>query len=97
MKDEEEIVEEVAEALTQSGLSAGSQDTGGGICCVVIPRTGGGEIVWGTADVTWGAVVFGADGAIESSIATTCPSSTEDISAIVEAIKEPSLRAGAAV
>jgi hypothetical protein len=95
MKSEEEIAELVAEALTRQGLSAGAQDTGGGVCCVVIPRKDGGEIIWGTADVTWGAVVYDADGEVESSLATSCPSESQDIAAIAEAIKGPSLKAGA--
>jgi hypothetical protein len=70
--------------------------TGGGICCVVIERKGGGEIFWGTADINWGASIIDADGEVISSIETRCPSASQDIAAIVEAIKGPSIEAGAA-
>jgi hypothetical protein len=92
---EDEIVDAVAEALQEQGLSAVSQDTGGGINCVVLERRDGGEIVWGTADVNWGASISGEDGEYISSIETNCPSGSQDISAIVEAIKGASLSAGA--
>ena len=95
-KTEEEIVEMVADPLTAIGISASSQETGGGICCVVLQRKGGGEIVWGTADFNWGASVVDADGRIESSLETKCPSDSQDISAIVEAIRGASVAAGAA-
>lgn len=95
-KTEEEIVESVADALTALGFSAGSQDTGGGICCVVLERKGGGEIIWGTADFNWGASVVNSDGEIESSLETKCPSDSQDIAAIVEAIRGASVAAGAA-
>jgi len=52
----------LAEALSDLGLSASSQDTGGGISCVIVERKDGGEIVWGTADVTWGAAATDEDG-----------------------------------
>ncbi len=96
-KTEEEIAEQVAAALRAVGLAAEDQDTGGGIVCVIIERAGGGEIVWGTADENWGAVVYSADGSPASSIETQCPSGTQDIAAIVQAIRGPSLDAGAAV
>jgi hypothetical protein len=96
-KTEEEIAAAVADALNAIGFSASSQDTGGGICCVILQRKGGGEIVWGTADFNWGASVADADGTTTSSIATSCPSDTQDIAAIVEAIKNPSIEARAAV
>lgn len=96
-KTEEEIAEQVAAMLRAQGLAAADQDTGGGIVCVVVERAAGGEIVWGTADFNWGAVVYSADGAPASSIETRCPSDTQDIAAIVEAICGPSLDAGAAV
>jgi hypothetical protein len=94
-RTEEEIAILVADALTASGFSASSQDTGGGICCVVLERKGRGEIVWGTADFNWGASVVGADGKIDSSIETSCPSDSQDIAAIAEAIRSPSVSAGA--
>jgi hypothetical protein len=96
MRNEEDIFDEIAQALTNEGLSAGAQDTGGGTLCVVIDRHGGGEIAWGTADINWGATIIGPDGEVESSISTSCPSSIKDIPTIVEAIREPSIRAGAA-
>jgi hypothetical protein len=77
------------------GLSAASEDTGGGTCCVVVRRNGGGQIVWGTADFTWGASVEDADGEIESSLETNCPSDTLEITKIAEALKVPSINAGA--
>ncbi|MGO9323525.1 MAG: hypothetical protein ACLP07_03105 [Terracidiphilus sp.] len=95
-KTEEEIVELVADALTAIGFSASSQNTGGGICCVVLERKDGGEIIWGTADFNWGASVVDSDGEIESSIDTSCPSGSQDIAAIVEAIRGASATAGAA-
>lgn len=94
-KTEEEIVESLADALNAIGFSASSQDTGGGICCVILERRGGGEIVWGTADFNWGASVVDSNGQIESSLETKCPSDSQDISAIVEAIRGPSVSAGA--
>jgi len=95
-KTEEEIVELVADALTAIGFSASSQDTGGGILCVVLERKNGGEIIWGTADFNWGASIFDANGDVEASIETKCPSDSQDIAAIVEAIRAPSAAAGAA-
>ena len=95
-RTEEEIAELVADALTAIGFSASSQDTGGGICCVVLERKVGGEIIWGTADFNWGASIFDANGDVEASIETKCPSDSQNIAAIVEAIKSPSVAAGAA-
>ena len=40
---EEEIVDAVAEALREHGLDASSQDTGGGINCVVVAHKDGGR------------------------------------------------------
>ena len=94
-KTEEEIAELVAEALTACGLSASSQGTGGGVCCVVLERKGGGEIIWGTADFNWGASVFSENGEFVSSIETTCPSDSQNISTITDTIKGPSIVAGA--
>jgi hypothetical protein len=94
-KSEEEIAELVAAALSGEGFHAGADDTGGGITCVVLQREKGGEIVWGTADVNWGASVINGDGHFESSIETKCPSSTQDIAVVVEALKLPSISAGA--
>jgi hypothetical protein len=94
---EDEIVDAVADALASLGFAATPQDTGGGMNCVVLEHKDGGEIVWGTADVTWGASISGEDGEYISSLETGCPSDTRDIAAIVEAIKGPSLAAGAVV
>ena len=94
-RTEEEIVELVADALSAQGLRGCAQDTGGGICCVVLERKGGGEIVWGTADVNWGASVFDENGEVISSIETVCPSDNQNIAAIVDTIKGPSILAGA--
>jgi hypothetical protein len=95
-KTEKEITEMVASALSNIGFSASSQQTGGGIWCVILQRKGGGEIVWGTADFNWGADVIDADGDIKSYIETGCSSDSQDVAAIVEAIKGPSILAGAA-
>lgn len=94
-KTEEEITELVADALRDDGFVASAQDTGGGICCVLLECLGGGEITWGTADFNWGAAVYGEDGTPTSSIKTECPSDTQDVAAIVRAIKQPSIKAGA--
>jgi hypothetical protein len=90
---EEAFVEAVAEGLRQAGFAAAAQDTGGDILCVVIEQVGG-EVTWGTADVTWGAVVTNEDGEYVSAIQTTCPSDSTDIPAIVEALREASLAHG---
>jgi len=92
--NEEEIVERIAEALQACGLDAGAQDTGGAIYCVVLPRQDGGEIIWGTADVNWGATVTDDGGEIVSSISTTCPSDSQDVEAVAEVIKSHSIQAG---
>lgn len=94
---EDEIVEALAEALGDLGLSAISQDTGGGISCVIVERKDGGEIIWGTADVTWGAAITDEEGEQVSSITTTWPSDSPDIAATAQALLEPSIRNGAAV
>jgi predicted regulator of Ras-like GTPase activity (Roadblock/LC7/MglB family) len=93
--DEDEIVEALATALSRLGLAASSQDTGGGISCVVLEHKDGGEISWGTADETWGAAITDADGKYVSSIETTCPSDSQDIAAIAKALLEPSVKNGA--
>jgi hypothetical protein len=95
-KTDSEMAELVADALSALGFSASSQETGGGICCVILQRKGGGEIVWGTADFNWGADVIDADGEIKSYIETGCSSDSQDVAAIVEAIRGPSVLAGAA-
>jgi AcrR family transcriptional regulator len=93
---EEERAEKIAEALASLGLDASAEDTGGGIVCVVTPRAAGGSISWGTADVTWGAVITDADGEQVSSISTDWPSDSEDIAATAKALLDASLRNGAA-
>ena len=95
MKTEEQITELVANALNSRGVSAAPQNTGGEISCVVVPVESGGEIVWGTADVNWGAVVIDSQGQITSSLQTRCPSDVQNIDEIVAAITGPSIRAGA--
>src|ERR1019366_4270836 len=85
-------VKAVATALSGLGLAASSQDTGGGISCVVLEHKDGGEISWGTADETWGAAITDADGKYVSSIETTCPSDSQDIAAIAEALLGPSVK-----
>ena len=95
-RTEDEIAASVADALTGMGFSASSQDTGGGICCVILQRKDGGEIIWGTADFNWGASIVDANGKVTSSITTRCSSESQDMVAIVEAIKGPSIAAGAA-
>ena len=94
-RDEDEIVEAVATALSGLGLVASSQGTGGGISCVVLEHKDGGEISWGTADETWGAAITDASGEYISSIETTCPSDSQDIAAIAEALLGPSVKNGA--
>jgi hypothetical protein len=95
LKTEEEITEKVADMLNEMGFSASSEDTGGGICCVVLGRKGGGEIIWGTADVNWGAQIVDADGETVSSLETQCPSDSQNIAQIAQAIKSASIPAGA--
>jgi hypothetical protein len=96
-KSEEEVADSVADALSALGLSASSQDTGGGMMCVILQRKEGGEIVWGTADATWGAAINDSDGEYVSSIESTCPSDSQDIAAIAEAIKTASLSNGVVI
>lgn len=83
--------------MSDIGFEASSQDTGGGINGVVLQSKHGGEIVWGRADVNWGAAISDADGEYISSITTNCPSGTQDVAAIVEAIKGPSLEWAAVI
>lgn len=94
---EDEIVEAVAEALSALGLVAASQDTGGGISCVVLEHKDGGEIIWGTADVTWGAAVTDADGEQVSSIKTEWPSDSQDVTGTAQALKAASIKNGAVI
>jgi AcrR family transcriptional regulator len=94
-RTEEERAEKIAETLTGLGLDASAEDTGGGIVCVVIPHTDGGAISWGTADVTWGAVITNEDGEQVSSISTGWPSDSEDIAATAKALLDASLKNGA--
>lgn len=70
---EGEIFEAVATALNGLGLVASSEDTGGGISCVVLQHRDGGEISWGTADETWGAAITNANGDYVSSIKNHLP------------------------
>jgi hypothetical protein len=73
---EEERTEKIAEALTALGLDASTEDTGGGIVCIVIPRTNGGAISRGIADLTWGAAITDENGEWVSHISTECPSNS---------------------
>lgn len=92
---EEERAEKIAAALTGLGLDASAEDTGGGIVCVVIPHTDGGVISWGTADVTWGAVITDKQGEQVSSISTEWPSDSEDVANTAKALLAASLMNGA--
>ena len=92
---EEERAEKIADAMTCLGLEASAQDTGGGIVCIAIPRADGGEILWGTADVTWGAAITDDEGQQISSVSTEWPSDSEDITGTAKALLEPSIRNGA--
>ena len=85
----------IAAALVGLGLDASTEDTGGGIVCVVIPHGDGGAISWGTADVTWGAVVTDDTGAQISSISTEWPSDSQDVDTIAKALLDASLENGA--
>jgi hypothetical protein len=90
-------VEAVASGLRGAGLAASAQDTGGDTLCLIVDRTDAGHIVWGTADVNWGGVIEDADGEFISGIEANCPSETEDIPTIVNALREASLAHGAGV
>lgn len=92
---EEERAEKIAEALTGLGLNASTEDSGGGIICIVIPRTDRGAIFWGTADFTWGAAIMDEDGGQTASVSTEWPSDSENIDATAKALLEASLRNGA--
>ena len=94
-QQEELRVEAVANALQEAGLSASSQDTGGDTLCVIVDRVDGGQIIWGMADVNWGAAVHDADGNFITGVETGCPSDTEDIAVIAHSLKEASLAYGA--
>jgi len=95
--DEDEIIEAVATALSSMGLAASPQDTGGDISCVALDPKDGGEISWGTADVTWGAAITDVNGEYVSSIETTCPSDSKDIANIAKALFGRSITNGAAL
>jgi len=92
---EEERMEKIAQAIMALGLDASTEDTGGGIVCIVIPRTDGGAISWGTADLTWGAVITDEDGEQVSHISTECPSNSNDVDGTAKALLDASLRNGA--
>ena len=93
--DEEAQAEQIAEELTKLGLAAYAQDTGGGTICVAVEHKDGGEILWGTADVTWGAVITDEDGEQVSAISTQWPSDSQDISGTAQTLAEASSRGGA--
>jgi hypothetical protein len=67
---EEERAEKIAEAFADLGVDANAGDTGGGIVCIVIPRTDGGAFWWGTADVARAAVITDQEGEQVSSISS---------------------------
>ena len=54
---EDELFEAVAAAMSDLGLMASAQDTGGGTLCVVLEHKDGGEISWGTAEALLGPSV----------------------------------------
>ena len=94
--EQEEIrIEAVTKALREGGLSASAKDTGGGTLCVIVDRADGSQIIWGRADVSWGAAIQDAEGEIVSGIQMGCPSDTEDVSAIAKALIQHSLANGA--
>ena len=93
--NEEEQAEQIAEELTKLGLTAYAQDTGGGTICVAVEHKDGGEILWGTADITWGAVITDEDGEQVSAISTQWPSDSQDISGTAQTLAEASSRNGA--
>jgi hypothetical protein len=92
---EDELIEAVAAAMTELGFDANADDTGGGMLCVVIPHQDGGVISWGTADVTWGAVITDEDGEQIGSIATDWPSESQDAVGTAKALMRPSVDNGA--
>ena len=92
---EEERMEKIAQAIMALGLDASTEGTGGGIVCIVIPRTDGGAISWGTADLTWGAVITDEGGEQVSSISTEWRSDSEDVAATAKALYDASLSNGA--
>jgi hypothetical protein len=93
LQDEESFVEAVADGLRHLGFAAAAQNTGGDLLCVVIEQPVG-EVIWGTADVTWGATVTDGEGEYVSAIKSTCPSDSTDIATIVDALREASLASG---
>jgi hypothetical protein len=93
LQDEEALMEAVADGLRNLGFSAVAQNTGGDMLCVVIEQPAG-EVTWGTADITWGAVVTDDEGEYVSAIHSACPSDTKEVAAIVDALREASLANG---
>lgn len=94
LQDEEALMEAVADGVRNLGFAAAAQNTGGDTLCVVIEQPTG-EVTWGTADITWGAVVTDDEGDYVSAIQSTCPSDTKEIAVIVNALREASLANGA--
>jgi hypothetical protein len=94
-EDEQQTMEAVADALRAEGISAQSQDTGGGILCVVIDRQDGGTLSWGLANETWGASIENEEGEHVGEVETDCPAETRSLATIVKAIKAPSIANGA--
>lgn len=79
---------------TQASLQA-LKIPASGITCVIVNLPNDNRIIWGTADVTWGAAIHNADDEFVAGIETDCPSDTEDIATIVLVLKEASLANGA--
>ena len=93
LQDEEALMEAVAEGLRKHGFAAAAQNTGGDMLCVVIEQPAG-EVTWGIADVTWGAVVTDDEGEYVSAIQSTCRSDNREIAEIVNALRDASLANG---
>lgn len=92
---EEERAEKIADALTALGLDASTEDTGGGIICIVVARVDGSSISWGTADTTWGAVINSEEGEQTASVKTEWPSDSDDIEGTAKILLKASLQNGA--
>ena len=95
MEAEEElrIKEVVAEAIRRRGLEAYTQDTGGGIVCVVVEDSGLAYF-FGTAGVTSGADVTRDEESVDS-VSLGVPSDSRDAEAIADAITDAVHRRGA--
>lgn len=94
MEAEEElrIKEAVAEALRRRGLEAYTQNTGGGIVCVVVEH-GGLAYFFGTAGVMWGADVTRDEESVDS-VNLNVLSDARDAEAIADAVTDAVHRRG---